>query len=96
MSSTETFMKALCSVMAVAIALGLALPSVAEAQSNQTTARKAATHKKVVKPRTKAVATPRTAAQKPCVRYTWFGCVGWDPDPNIRDMLAREVGDDDN
>ena len=88
-------MKALWSVIALAISLGLALPSVAEAQSKQTTARKAATHKKVVKRQTRAVATPRAAARKPCVRQTWFGCVGWDPDPNVRDMLAREVGDDD-
>jgi hypothetical protein len=90
-------MKSLWSVMALAIALGLAWPSTADAQSKQTSARKATTtqQKATAKRRPKAVATPRAATQKPCVRHTWFGCVGWDPDPNVRDMLAREVGDDD-
>jgi hypothetical protein len=93
----ETFMKTLCSVMALTIALAMAgttWSSVAEAQSKQTTVRKAKAKQKPAQRRTKAVAQPR-ATQKPCVRHTWFGCVGWDPDPNVRDALAREVGDDD-
>jgi hypothetical protein len=94
----EPFMKTLCSVMALAItlAIGGAWSSGAEAQSSkQTTARKAATTQQKPAPRrTKAVA--KAPAQKPCVRHTWFGCVGWDPDPNVRDMLSREVGDDDS
>lgn len=91
-------MKSFCSVMALTIALAMASTtwsSVAEAQSKQTTVRKAKAKQKPAQRRTRAVATPRAPAQKPCVRQTWFGCVGWDPDPNVRDMLAREVGDDD-
>lgn len=95
-------MKTLCSVMALVItlALGGAWSNVAEAQSKQTTARKAATTQQKPAPRrAKAVAKAKPvqrAAPKPCVRYTWWGCVGWDPDPNVRDMLSREVGDDDS
>jgi hypothetical protein len=93
----EAFMKTLCSVMALTIALAMAstsFSSAAEAQGKQTTVRKAKAKQKPGQRRTRAVAQPR-AVEKPCVRYTWFGCVGWDPDPNVRDMLAREVGDDD-
>jgi hypothetical protein len=98
----EAFMKTLCSVMALAIALATsgAWSSVAEAQSKQSTARKSATTQQKPAPRrTKAVAKAKPvqrAVQKPCARYTWWGCVGWDPDPNVRDALAREVGDDDS
>ena len=96
-------MKTLCSVMALAIALAIggAWSSGAEAQSSkQTTAQKAATTQQKPAPRRtkKAVAKAKPAqraVQKPCVRHTWWGCVGWDPDPNVRQMLSREVGDDD-
>jgi hypothetical protein len=43
-------------------------------------------------PRPTAVARQRTS---PCVRRVWWGCVGWDPDPNVRAMLARDIGGDD-
>jgi hypothetical protein len=84
-------MRILVSVMALAIAL--AWPSVGEAQSKKSTARgKATTQQKVQRP-AKAVAR-RGTGQKPCAGYAWYGCTGWDPDPNIRAMLARDVGDD--
>lgn len=84
-------MRILVSVMALAVAL--AWPSVGEAQSKKSTARNtAATQQKVQRP-AKAVGT-RRAVQKNCAGYAWWGCTGWDPDPNIRHMLARDVGDD--
>ena len=84
-------MRILVSVIALAIALGW--PSVGEAQSKKSTARaKATTQQKVQRP-AKSVAR-RSSGQRPCAGYAWWGCTGWDPDPNIRDMLARDVGDD--
>jgi hypothetical protein len=90
----ETFMKTLCSVIALAVTLAMAgtWPSAVEAQSKQTTERKAAIAKQ--KYARRATVTQGTV-QTPCVRHVWYGCVGWDPDPNVRDMLARDVGDDD-
>ena len=83
-------MRILASVIALAIAL--AWPSVGEAQSKKSTARgKATTQQKVQRP---AKAVARRGAGQPCAGYAWWGCTGWDPDPNIRAMLARDVGDD--
>ena len=89
-------MKALVSIVALAIAL--AWPSVGEAQSKKSTARGKATTKQYVQRPAKAVAK-RSAGQyqrsaTPCARHVWWGCTGWDPDPTVRDMLARDVGDD--
>ena len=81
-------MRTLASVMALAVVL--AWPSVGEAQSKKSSARSAATtqQKYVQRPAASRGATS-------CVRYVWWGCVGWDPDPNVRTMLARDVGGDD-
>jgi len=89
-------MKALCSVIALAVTLALAgtWPSVAEAQSKQTTERKAVNAKQRPARRAAQIPAPETA-RTPCARHVWYGCVGWDPDPNVRDMLARDIGDDD-
>jgi hypothetical protein len=89
-------MKALVSMIALAVAL--AWPSVGEAQSTKSTARGKATAKHHVQRPAKVA--QRSAGQyqrggSPCVRHVWWGCVGWDPDSNVRDMLARDVGDDD-
>jgi hypothetical protein len=85
-------MKALVSIVVLAVAL--AWPSVGEAQNNKkSTARGKATTKHYVQRPAKAVAQ-RGAAQERCARQWWWGCVGWDPDANVRDMLARDVGDD--
>ena len=88
-------MKALVSIIALAVAL--AWPSVGEAQSKKSTAHGKATTKHYAQRPAKAV--QRGAGQyqnggSPCVRRVWWGCPGWDPDPNVRDMLARDVGDD--
>lgn len=87
-------MKALVSMVALAVAL--AWPSLGEAQNQKSTARSKATAKHYVQRPAKA---NRSAGQSqrgasPCVRQVWWGCPGWDPDPSIRDMLARDVGDD--
>lgn len=89
-------MRTLCSVMALAITLtiGTTWPSVGEAQSKQSTARKAAASQQKPAQRP-AKATRPSTAQKNCAGYAWWGCTGWDPDPNIRAMLARDVGNDD-
>jgi hypothetical protein len=89
-------MKALVSTMVLAVAL--AWPSVGEAQSKKSAARGKATAKHYVH-RPAKVAKRNTAqsqggAQGRCAREVWYGCTGWDPDPNVRDMLARDVGDD--
>ena len=83
-------MRTLASVMALAVMI--AWPSVGEAQSKKSSARSAATtqQKHVQRP---AVAN-RGAGQR-CAGYAWWGCVGWDPDPNVRTMLARDIGGDD-
>jgi hypothetical protein len=92
----EVFMRILVSVMTLALAL--AWSNVGEAQSEKSTVRgKATTQQKVQRP-AKAVAkrtSPGTIARSRCAGYAWWGCVGWDPDPNVREMLARDVGDDD-
>jgi hypothetical protein len=88
----EAFMRILVSVMALAIAS--AWPSAGEAQSKKAGAHNRATAQhKVQRPAKKRVVT-RSTGQKNCAGYAWWGCTGWDPDPNIRAMLARDVGDD--
>ena len=32
---------------------------------------------------------PRQAA-KPCAAYYWGGCLGWDPDPQVRFMIQHD------
>ena len=87
---------------AIALAVALAWPSAGEAQSSQskkstagTSAtvqqkQKQATHRKTTYVRT--ASQPRTA-QKPCAGYLWWGCVGWDPDPNVRATLVRDLAE---
>ena len=85
-------MRILVSVMALAIAL--AWPSVGEAQSKKSTARGKATTKQYVQRPAKAKRSAgqhqRSAAPKQCAGYLWWGCVGWDPDPNVRATLVRD------
>jgi hypothetical protein len=89
-------MKALVSIMALAVAL--AWPSVGEAQSKKSSARSKATAKHYVqrpaKVAKRSAVQGQRSAGKMCAREIWWGCTGWDPDPNVRDMLARDVGDD--
>lgn len=88
-------MRSLVSVMALSVALAItvASPSVGEAQSNKSSVRKAATVQKAQRPAKKNVAQRKTTPRN-CAGYTWWGCTGWDPDGYIRDLLARDVGDD--
>jgi hypothetical protein len=92
----EAFMRTLSLVMTAAVGLGLVIawPTIGEAQNKKSSARGAAATQQKPASRPKAVAD-RSAAQKPCAGYAWWGCTGWDPDPNIRAMLARDVGGDD-
>jgi hypothetical protein len=91
----EAFMRILAS--AIALAVALAWPAVGEAQSSKSTARsKATTQQKVVRKKATRVRTAAPAparAQRPCAGYLWWGCVGWDPDPNIRATLVRDLAD---
>jgi hypothetical protein len=87
-------MRILISVIALAIAL--AWPTVGGAQSKKSTARGAAATQQnhmqrpnAVMQRSNAVAN-RGTGQRPCAGYAWWGCVGWDPDPNVREMLVRD------
>jgi hypothetical protein len=84
-------------VIALAVTLAMAgtWPSAVEAQSKQTTERKAVNAKQKPARRAAQVVSAPETARSPCVRHVWYGCVGWDPDPNVRDMLARDTGDDD-
>ena len=83
-------MKTLVSVMALAVAL--AWPSAGEAQSSKAKVKRTqTTQQKQLPARPRAVAARRA----PCERHVWWGCVGWDPDPNVRTMLGRDVGGDD-
>lgn len=87
-------MKLLATVMAPTIMLGVALawPGAGEAASKKSTARaKAVAQQSVQRP----AAVARSRAGQPCAGYAWWGCTGWDPDPNVRAMLARDVGQDD-
>jgi hypothetical protein len=91
----EVFMRILVSVMALAVAL--AWPSVGDAQSKaqskKSSARSGVVTKQKVRPPAKAAAV-RGASQRPCAGHLWWGCVGWDPDPNVRATLVRDYSDD--
>ena len=82
---------------AIALAVALAWPSVGDAQSKKSTARgtTAVQQKQVKRVKSKRVrtATQPTRAQRPCAGYLWWGCVGWDPDPNVRSTLVRDLAD---
>ena len=84
-------MKILVSAMALAIAL--AWPTVGEAQSKKAKARSAtATQQQYVQ---RHANVKRTSTARPCAARTWHGCLGWDPDPNVRSMIQRDAGLDD-
>lgn len=90
-------MKLLVSAMALAVAL--AWPAVADAQSKKPKARSAtAAHqqhmlRQAVQRRTRLYVS--RSAGKPCAARTWAGCQGWDPDPNVRMMIQMDAGRDD-
>jgi hypothetical protein len=91
----EAVMRILVSVMALAVAL--MWPAAGEAQSKQTKSgknTKSGTQQSHVQRHAK-VRVARPSTEKPCAGYAWWGCTGWDPDPNVRAMLGRDVGGDD-
>lgn len=61
--------------------------SFAQAQGAKTAQKKA---------KQRAAKQPRQAAAKPCAAYYWGGCLGWDPDPQVRFMIQhdRNIFDD--
>jgi hypothetical protein len=98
----EALMKLLVSAMALAVAL--AWPAVADAQSKKAKARSAtAAHqqhvlrqvaqRQAVQRHSRLYVSP--SAGKPCAARTWAGCQGWDPDPNVRMMIQMDAGRDD-
>jgi hypothetical protein len=85
-------MKFVVSVIALAVALGW--PAVGEAQSSQTKAKarsQTSTQQPYVQRHVRAGARQN---DKPCAARTPDGCVGWDPDPNVRTMLQLDAGRD--
>jgi hypothetical protein len=92
----EAFMRILVSVMALAIALVWSGAGEAQdsSQGKKSGVRSSATaQQKTQRPAKNFVA--RSTGQKHCAGYAGWGCVGWDPDPNVRAMLARDIGGDD-
>ena len=85
-------MRILVSVMARAGALAWA--GAGAAQDNRSGVRSSAPAQHKTQRQAKKAVT-RSAGQRHCAGYAWWGCTGWDPDPNIRAMLARDVGGDD-
>ena len=87
-------MKILASVIAIAVML--AWPAIGEAAQKKKAKAKArgAPTAQLHYPQY-SVPGSRTRAGTPCVRYTWEGCLGWDPDPFIRSMIDRDRNQDD-
>ncbi|MGH6770113.1 MAG: hypothetical protein ACRECO_13945 [Xanthobacteraceae bacterium] len=83
--------------IAAALAAAIATPALSQGAgrhdgegayaASQTTKRAAKARKKT--PR-RAVARSQRAAPKPCAAYYWGGCLGWDPDPNVRSMIQMD------
>jgi hypothetical protein len=85
-------MKFLASTIVLAIAIGW--PAAGEARNTKAKSRiGAVTHQYHVQRHAKVrVSRP---APKPCAARTWAGCLGWDPDPNVRMMIQMDAGRDD-
>ena len=82
-------------VSAVALVIALGWPVAGEAQSQKAKARSAtATHQYYAQRQTDFRVAP-TSSGKPCAARTWAGCLGWDPDPNVRMMIQMDAGRDD-
>ena len=80
---------------AVVAVIALAWPNAGEAQSKKSKIGKAAhTQQKHVQ-RHAGARSHRGVASKPCVVRNWTGCLGWDPDPNVRSMIRMDAGHDD-
>lgn len=81
-------MKLLISAMALAIAL--AWPSAGEAHNTKSKVKRAAASQQYVR-HTRPVAA-RTVVRPCAARVSYIGCLGWDPDPNVRSMIQMDAG----
>ena len=88
-------MRILASVLALAMVI--AVPSLGDAaQKKKKKARQAAVTQQGYQGYPSfSVPGSRTRAGTPCVAYTWRGCEGWDPDPNVRMMIDMDRGKDE-
>jgi len=86
-------MKVLMSVLVLAVAL--AWPAVGVAHGKKAKAQSASSAQQHQVQRHAKVRARRAPAEKPCAARTWVGCLGWDPDPNVRMMIQMDAGRDD-
>lgn len=79
-------------VSAIVLAVVLVWPAAGEAQSHKqkAKARNVTTTQQQYVPR--HVGAGARQSGKPCAAWTPDGCVGWDPDPNVRTMLQLDAG----
>ncbi len=82
-------------VSALALAIALAWPSVGGAQDKKAKARSATATQQQYVHRHAKVRVTASRPEKPCAARTWVGCLGWDPDPNVRMMIQMDAGRDD-
>ena len=78
---------------ALTIAIMLALPSAGDAARKSKAKAKAKVRAAPISQLhypDYSVPGSRTRAGTPCVTYTWVGCLGWDPDPNVRMMIDMD------
>jgi hypothetical protein len=80
---------------ALALTVALAWPSIGEADGKKAKARSAPSVQQQQVQRHGKVRAQRAPAEKPCAARTWVGCLGWDPDPNVRMMIQMDAGRDD-
>ena len=77
--------------MAIAIAVTLAWPATGDAQSKKSKVRSAQTAQQHARHAKVGVRTARPCA----ARVHYIGCLGWDPDPNVRSMIQMDAGMND-
>jgi hypothetical protein len=83
--------------LAIAVVVSAAFLIPAQGQSyGQGWSNDYAQAKKPQKRAKQRVTKQRQVQPKPCVAYHWTGCLGWDPDPNVRAMILhdRNIYDD--
>src|SRR4051812_43578050 len=81
-------------VTVIVLTIAIASPALGQTAQRQTRDQaKAAAGKSHVQRQIRPVG--RRQASRPCVGYTWRGCIGWDPDPRVRAMLLDDAHHDD-
>ena len=83
-------MKILTPVLAIVIMLAVPLASDAAQKKKEAKAKHRAAPVSQLHYPQYSVRGSRTRAGTPCVVYTWEGCLGWDPDPNVRMMIDMD------